>query len=170
MHLVLNLNLAEKNQCANMTCAHESKKKNLYLRVWFRILHISTMFRDCIYCFNIALDLDVTLAIWLGCLSSTLSSTQLKSPPIIIFDSEILGISLNTFWKKRGSSWFGAYKLTKVICFEFIDPNTIIYLPFISDIVFWWTNGTFLRIKIATPLALVENVYSHFPSSDAFLE
>lgn len=85
-------------------------------------------------------------------LSSCGSKVQLKSPAIIQApDKE--AIVRNMFWKKLGSSAFGAYTFIRVTCSLRILPWIIKYRPALPLITLWICSGIESWIKVMTPLA-----------------
>ena len=80
---------------------------------------------------------------------------QVKSPPIIkSWHWKSLKWS-KKFWKKLGSSSFGAYRVAKVIHFPLVSMSLIINLPVVSKYSRRiWKEKLLLKIMATPPFAL----------------
>ena len=121
------------------------------------VLQMSTRFIFSMYVFTRVRELE-GIILWTLDLSRCGSNTKLRSAPIIKLVFDISGIKPRTFLKISESSQFGPYLFSNIKCTDWSCPKTITYRPFLSAIVDKCLKGTPFRIKIAVPLAFVENL------------
>lgn len=106
------------------------------------------------YCLSVSVECQVLGLLMELDLSRMGFITVLKSPPIIIFECEMLFSEEKKVWKKVGSSVFGPYTFAIVMLLPLIVMLMMTYLPSGSVMVALWINGILLFIKIDTPLFL----------------